>query len=72
MPHVHLQTNILEFFEEVEQLKRNVLTYTTTHKEQLKTQALGLSSLSIRPKPWTYIYRRFRRYIYRSMSETAK
>ena len=30
-----------------EQLQRNVLTYTTTHREQLKTQALSTHSLHL-------------------------
>ena len=34
---VHTECHVLL----VEQLKRNVLTYTTTHKEQLKRQALS-------------------------------
>ena len=32
-------------FYQIKQLGRNVLTYTTTHKEQLKTQALSTQSL---------------------------
>ena len=31
----------------IEQLKRNVLAYTATHKEQLKTQALPTHSLRL-------------------------
>ena len=31
----------------VEQLQRNVLTYTTTHKQQLKTQALSSHGLHL-------------------------
>ena len=36
MRRVHTECNVLL----IKQLKRNVLTYTTTHKEQLKAQAL--------------------------------
>ena len=33
--------------DSVEQLQRNVITYTTTHKEQLKRQALSTHSLHL-------------------------